>query len=157
VVITPIKTTSATEIAQAVENVWIARYPRPIKCHTDQGSEFVAEFTIMCRKNSIKHTTSTSRNPQGNSLIERIHQSIGQVLRTIVSTENPRTTQEAEQVIENSLATAMHACRCATQSSLGNHSSGAIAFHRDMFLDIPLLADIIYIQKTDKQLLIDAF
>ena len=57
-------------------------------------------------------------------------------------------------MIEETLATAMHACRCACNSSLNFNSPGAIAFSRDMFLDIPLYADILAIQQNC-QLLVD--
>ena len=77
-------TDTAKEGAHAVENTWLSRYPKPLRIVTDQGPEFADEFTAMCERNGIKHSTSTSRNPQGNSLIERIHQTTGQVLRTIV-------------------------------------------------------------------------
>ena len=108
----------------------------------------------MCNKNGIKHSTSTSRNPQGNSLIERIHQTIGQVLRTVTAAKDPKTVSQAELVIEETLATAMHACRSVCSSSLGYNSPGALAFGRDMFLDIPLIADILAI-RNNRQLLVD--
>ena len=61
---------------------------------------------------------------------------------------------EAEAVIHKTLATAMHATRCACSSSLGYNSPGALAFNRDMFLDIPLYADILAI-RNNRQLLVD--
>ena len=146
--------TTAAEGAAAVENTWLARYPRPIKIVTDQGPEFGQEFTEMCRRNGIKHATSTSRNPQGNSLIEAIHKTIAQVLRTVVAAKNPRSVEEGKAVIEETLATAMHACRSACSSSLGYNSPGALAFNRDMFMDIPLIADILAI-RNNRQLLVD--
>jgi transposase InsO family protein len=146
--------TTAAEGAAAVENTWLARYPRPLKIVTDQGPEFSTEFSDMCERNGVKHDTSTSCNPQGNALIERIHQTIGQVLRTVVVAKDPKTIHEATAVINETLATAMHACRCACSSSLDYHSPGALAFGRDMFLDIPLIADIIAIQ-NNRQLLVD--
>ena len=147
-------TTTAQENAAALENTWLARYPRPLRIVTDQGPEFSQEFTDMCGNHGITHSTSTSRNPQGNAIIERTHQTIGQVLRTVVKSRNPRSIHEAEAVIEETLATAMHACRCACNSSLNFNSPGAIAFSRDMFLDIPLYADILAIQQN-RQLLVD--
>ena len=110
---------TAAEGAAAVENNWLARYPKPIKIVTDQGPEFSTEFSSMCNNNGIKHSTSTSRNPQGNSLTKRIHQTIGQVLRTVTAAKNPKTMSQAELVIEEILATAMHACRSICSSSLG--------------------------------------
>ena len=146
--------TTAAEGAAAVENTWLARYPRPVKIVTDQGPEFGQEFGDMCRRHGIQHSTSTSRNPQGNSLIESIHKTIGQVLRTVVAAKNPQSVEQGKQVIEETLATAMHACRCACSSSLGFNSPGSLAFNRDMFMDIPLHADILAI-RNNRQLLID--
>ena len=92
--------TTAAEGSAAVGNNWLARYPKPTKIVTDQGLEFSTEFSSMCNKNGIKHYTSTSRNLQGNSLIKRIHQIIGQVLRTITAAKDPKTVSQAELVIE---------------------------------------------------------
>ena len=147
-------TTTAKEGAAAVENGWLSRYPRPLKIVTDQGPEFANAFSEMCEKNGITHSTSTSRNPQGNSLIERIHQTIGQVLRTIVVARNPKSVHEGQAVIDETLATAMHACRCACSNSLDYNSPGSLAFGRDMFMDIPLIADIMAIQRN-RQSLVD--
>ena len=97
--------TTAAEVTAAVENNWLVRYPKPTKIVTDQGTEFSTEFSSMCNKNGIKHSTSTSRNPQGNSLIERIHQTIGQVLRTGTAAKDPKTVSQSELVIEETLAT----------------------------------------------------
>ena len=146
--------TTAEEAAAAVENNWLARYPRPYKIVTDQGPEFGEAFTAMCKKNGCIHSSSTSRNPQGNSLIESIHKTIGQVLRTVVAAKNPRSKPEADAVIRETLATAMHACRAASSSALGFNSPGSLAFGRDMFLDIPLIADVMAVNRN-RQLLVD--
>ena len=149
-------TTTAKENVAAFENTWLACYPKPIKVVTDQGPEFSTEskFTDMCTAHGINHNTSSSRNPQGNSIIERTHQTIGQVLRTVVTAKDPKSIHEGTAVIKETLATAMHACCCACNSSLGFNSPGALAFSCDMFLDIPLIADILAIQQN-RQLLVD--
>ena len=108
----------------------------------------------MFENNGARHDTSSPRNPQGNSIIERIHQTTGLVLRVVCATRDPKSVHDAEAVIEETLATAMHACRCACSKSLGYNSPGALAFGRDMFLDIPLIADIVAIKKR-RQLLVD--
>ena len=48
----------------------------------------------------------------------------------------------------------MHACRAAGSSALAYNSPGSLAFHRDMFLDIPLIADILTLQEH-RQALVD--
>ena len=146
--------TTALEGAHAFENTWLCRYPRPIKVVTDNGPEFGHEFTEMCKKHGIKHDSSTSRNPQGNSLIETIHKTIGQVIRTVVAAKNPKSKVEAERCIREVLGTAMYACRASCSSSLGYNSPGALSFGRDMLLDIPLIADILAVNEN-RQLLVD--
>ena len=137
-----------------MENNWLARYPKPIKIVTNQGAEFSTDLSSMCNKNGIKNSTSTSRNPQGNSLIDRIHQTIRQVLRIVTAEKDPETMSQTELVIEEKLATAMHACRSVCSSSLGYNSPGALVFGQDMFLDIPLIAEILAI-RNNRQLLVN--
>lgn len=55
--------------------------------------------------------------------------------------------KELEAIIDDALHTAMRAVRCASHSSLDNISPGALAFHRDMNLDIPLMADVLTLQQ----------
>ena len=100
---------TATEGAHAVETGWLSRYPRPQKIVTDGGPEFGQEFTDMCDRLGITVSSSSSRNPQGNSIIEAIHKTIGQVLHIVVRARNPTTVHKAKRVIEETLATAMHA------------------------------------------------
>jgi len=73
-------TKTAAEVAAKTENGWISRYPMPTRCVSDNGPEFQLEFQQMLARNRISHSTSSAHNPQGNSLIERIHQAIGLVL-----------------------------------------------------------------------------
>ena len=146
------KSTTAEEGAHAVETTWLSRYPRPVRIISDQGPEFGSEFSKMCEKNGVVHRPTTSHNPQGNSLIERIHQTIGQVLRVVVKSKNPHLVEEGQRAIDETLATAMHACRCAMSSTLCNSTPGSVAFGRDMLLDIPMVADIIAIRRNRQQL-----
>ena len=152
--IVPQVTKTMDEAAALVENNWIARYPRPTRIISDNGPEFQSDFTDMCTRHGIVHSTISARNPQGNSIVERIHQTIGQVMRTVVESKNPRSVHEANAAIQEILATAMHACRCACNHSLNYNSPGALAFKRDMFLDIPLFADMIAI-RNHRQALVD--
>jgi transposase InsO family protein len=47
----------------------------------DNGSEFKSVFKDMCDNLGIKCSPTTSYNPQGNSVIERIHLVVGNMLR----------------------------------------------------------------------------
>ena len=57
----------------------------------------------------------------------------------------------ARDIIDNALATAMHAMRTNVTSALGS-SPGALVFGRDMFLNVPLVADWVTIAKHREQL-----
>ena len=67
-----------------------------------------------------------SHIPQGNSLIESIHKSRGQVIQTLIHIHQPQTKTEAMTIAEQALATTMHASHI--NHSLNNLSPGAIAF-----------------------------
>jgi transposase InsO family protein len=68
-------------VMDAFQNNWLCRYPRPIQVTFDNGSEFKSAFKEMCDNLGIKCRPTTSHNPQGNSVIERIHQVMGNILR----------------------------------------------------------------------------
>ena len=69
-----------------------------------------------------------------------MHQTINNVLRTLVHTNPPRNTTQARDIIDDALATAMHAMQTTVATTLGS-ALGALAFARDMFLNVPLIAD----------------
>ena len=97
----------------------------------------------ICLKNMAWNTPQSSRQFYNR----RIHQSVGNVLRIVVQVEDPKTIHEATQVIHKTLALTMKACRCATNGTLGHYTSGALAFKRDMLMNIPLVSDIIALQE----------
>ena len=60
--------------------------------------------------------------------------------------------QQAEQIMDNALATVMHATRCAVNNTMKT-SPGALTFRRDMFIDVPIMADLIAIRNNRQQLI----
>jgi len=52
----------------------------------------------------------------------------------------------AQRVIDDALASAMYATRVAVSRTMRT-SPGAIAFHRDMLLDVPLVVDYLFLQQ----------
>ena len=83
-----IKSKRADIIANVVEKTWLTRYPWPTQVVYDRGNEFMAEFSAMIKDYGITKRPITKRNPQANSIIERIHQTIGNILRTFRVQEN---------------------------------------------------------------------
>ena len=70
-------------VANQVELLWLTHYPLPNKVIVDRGNEFLSEFREMIINDySIMVTSVTSRNPQANAILERVHKIIGNILRT---------------------------------------------------------------------------
>ena len=70
------------EIADITKKTWFTRYPLPQQTVFDRGTKFMAKFTNMCQNEyGIKRKPITTRNPHSNVIIERIHQTIGNIIR----------------------------------------------------------------------------
>jgi hypothetical protein len=128
-------------ITMKFENNWLTRYPRPLRCIHDNGPEFGATFLHMLQLNGIENAPMTIRNPQANAICERMHQTVGNILRTLLHAHPPNNIVQAQDIMDTALATAPHATRAAIHCTL-HISPGALVFHQDMFLDIPLLANL---------------
>ena len=81
--VTSIKTKSADVIANKLEQTWLSKYHWPTKIILDRGTEFTKEVIEMIEKGyRITRSPITTRNPQANSILERAHQTISNILRT---------------------------------------------------------------------------
>ena len=68
---------TASEIADITNETWFIHYLLPQRIVFDRSTEFMAEFTKKCHNNyGLKRKPITTRNPQSNVIIERIHQTI---------------------------------------------------------------------------------
>jgi hypothetical protein len=61
-----------------------------------------------------------------------MHQTVNNVLRTLVHTNPPQNMTQARNTIDNALATAMYAIQTTVATTLGS-IPGALAFNQDMF------------------------
>eukprot|EP00957_Ditylum_brightwellii_P151812 11560274-Ditylum_brightwellii.AAC.1 len=63
--------------------MWLTRYPWPQKAILDRGTEFMKDFiTLIQDEYGIKRKPITTRNHQVNSIVERAHITIGNLLHT---------------------------------------------------------------------------
>jgi hypothetical protein len=76
---------------------------------------------------SIKDVCSTSKNPQSNAICEWMHQTVGNVIQTLVHTNTPQNMTQARDIIDDTLATAMHAMRTTVATTLDS-APGYLAF-----------------------------
>eukprot|EP00957_Ditylum_brightwellii_P113216 8633526-Ditylum_brightwellii.AAC.1 len=68
-----------------------------------------------------------------------MHQTVGNVLRTYLYSNPPKNITQVRGIIDQALATAMHDMQTTVETMLGS-TPGALAFSRDIFLNIPLIA-----------------
>ena len=78
-------------IAKLVETTWMSRYPRPIEIAYDKAKEFIGnEFRkyLIEIEYGIASKPSTSGDPMYNAVLERVHQVLGNLVRTFnISTQ----------------------------------------------------------------------
>ena len=72
----------AMTAAQAVEMHWPSCHPRPNIITYDKGSEFNGhKFQTLAKKDwGVKCQMSTMANPQSNSVLERTHQVLSNII-----------------------------------------------------------------------------
>eukprot|EP00978_Attheya_sp_CCMP212_P045378 scaffold343876_cov75-Attheya_sp.AAC.1 len=71
-------------VADLLERSWLCRYPWPEEIIYDNGGEFIgAEFQQLVEDEyHIKCKPITVANPQANAVLERVHQVVGNMIRT---------------------------------------------------------------------------
>jgi len=107
------------------------------------------EMTAYLVPNVVKQVY---KNPQSNSVCERMHQAIGNTLRVLSTMEPPQGAIHAEQIVDTAIADTVYATRCVYHSTLKT-TPGGLAFGRDMVLNIPLVTDLQQLQKRRQELI----
>jgi hypothetical protein len=132
---------TAKHIRDKITQSWLCRYPRPVQCLHDKGGKFIGwNFQWLLEIFSIKDVCSTSKNLQSNAICERMHQAVNNVLRTLVNTIPPHNMTQARDIIDDALATTMHAMQTTVATTLGS-TLGGLACAQDMFLNVLLIVD----------------
>jgi len=145
---------TSEHVAMKFQNEWLTRYPRPLKVIHDPGTEFTgAYFQQMLQLNVIEATCTTVANPQANAISERLHSTIGDQLRTMLHENPPVNVANGLELVDTVIASARYAMRSAVHRTL-KVSPGALVFHRDMLLPIPLISDFNVI-RARRQAVID--
>ena len=80
-----------------------------------------------------------------------MHQTVGNVLRTLLYSNPPTTVEGAQELVDEALAASMHAMRTNLATAVGS-SLGSLVYNREMFLDVPLQADWRLIQQRREHL-----
>ncbi len=104
----------------------------------DRGSEFIGhDFKDMLRSYGITKKPITVRNPQANSVVERVHQVLGNMMRTFELQEN---YLDEDDPFKGLLSAAAFAIRATYHTTL-QKSPGQLVFGRDMVFNVQHVAD----------------
>jgi hypothetical protein len=113
---------------------WLTHCLWPQRCVHDSGTEFTGpEFQMLLQNCHIRDVCTNAKNPQSNAVCERMHQTVGNVLRTLLHGNPPQNIANAAQYVDEALSIAMHTMQAGVHSTLGS-SPGNLVFNRDMFL-----------------------
>jgi hypothetical protein len=121
----------------AFHNNCLCRYPIPIQVTFDNASKFKSVCNEMCDNLGIKCRPTTSYNPQGVSIIERIHQAMGNMLRAI---ELEERVLDPEDPWNKLLQDSAFGIRSTFHTTL-QATPGQLVFGRDMIHDVRFQAD----------------
>ncbi len=101
----------AKTAARFLEDDLICRYGVPIFVLTDNGSEWAAEFEVMCRDYGIQHQRTAPQWPQCNGMAERMIKTIKHGITVLAAT--PGSTD----CWDDHLAKILFGYRCGVQTS----------------------------------------
>ncbi len=152
--IVEIPTKRADDIANLLEMNWLTRYPWPTEIVMDRGSEFAAEVQATLKDEyGIHRKLITTRNPQANSIVERVHQVVHNLIRSfdVKNKDNLATLhaygwQGVLAAVRSAVNSTVHTTTQATSTQL--------VFARDKLLNVGFQADWDYIKERKQKLLI---
>ena len=129
-------TKDSEAIAKLFDNEWLCRYPRPRKAVHDNGNEFTGfEFQEMCSSYGVKAQPTTVKNPRSNSVAERSHLTMGDMLRTM-EFNGPTWKLEVNDALQ-SVAWAIR----STINTMSGYTPGQLIFSKDMIMRVKIVAD----------------
>ena len=131
-----IKNKTSKHVSELFDNEWLCRYPRPARVIHDNGNEFIGnEFKEMLSSYGVKSCDTSVKNPRGNAIVERMHLTMGDMLRGM---EFDGSDWKVE--LNRSLQSVAWAIRSTVSTAL-NHTPGQLVFGRDMIMQTRVVAD----------------
>jgi transposase InsO family protein len=140
----------ADEIVNRLEFTWLTRYPWPTEVIMDRGREFAAEVRDTLKDEyGIVRKLITARNPQSNSIIERVHQVLHNMIRVL-------DLQDARDLPEYGWTGILAAVRQAIRSTVHTTTRATptqLVFGRDALLNVSFEANWQYIRDRKQRLI----
>ncbi len=78
----------------------------------------------------IGDVCTIAKNPQSNAVCERMHLTVGNVLRTLLHGNPPTHIANAKQYVDEALSISMHAMQAGVHSSLGSSQRNLVFYQR---------------------------
>ena len=111
-----IQNKTSRHVADQFRNYWLSKYPKPNKCIQDNVGEFIgAPFLELLQAAGIQSRPTTVKNPQANAICKRLYLTMGNIL---TRTNPPNDEKQAEQIIDNALATCIHVTQSAINQTM---------------------------------------
>jgi hypothetical protein len=131
-------------IDNIIEQEQFSQYPWPTQVCFDRGKE-----SIGCDLDGITRKPIPTRNPQANAIIERVHQVIGNIIRSFELQDN--YLDEDDSWKGNFSATAFAAC--STYHTTLQKSPCQLVFCRDMICNIEHIVNWEYIHASKQKVI----
>ena len=149
--VTQVDNKSSAEVANELEICWFNRYPLPTEIVLDRGKEFMGEVQrMMLRDYNITRKPITTRNPQANSIVERVHKTVHNYLSTLqMHTKEP---DEHYEKVAGYLSAVSKAVNSTVHTTM-NATPTQLVFRRDAFLPVAFTADWTYIAERKQRLI----
>ena len=142
---------SADEVVNRLEITWLSRYPWPTEIVMDRGKEFAAEVRDTLKNEyGIARKVITARNPQANSIIERVHQTLHNMIRVL-------EIKDARDLPDYGWEGILAAVRQAMRSTIHTTTRATptqLVFGRDAILNVSFEANWQYIKDRKQKLIL---
>jgi hypothetical protein len=132
-----VKDKSAKESMNTFDDLWLSRYPRPEYIGFDNEGEYKNIFEELVYNYGIRKKNSTTFNPQYNGIIERVHLTLNDALRTAEVDGRELDDKDPWGTI---LSSAVYKIR-STFHTILKETPRQLVFGRDTVLPIIFLAD----------------
>ena len=139
-------------IANILEMAWLTRYPWPTEVVMDRGSEFKGEVQDLLKNEyGFARKMITTRNPQANAMVERAHQTMHNMVRSIGIKKKEDLDEDFGW--RGILAAVRHAMHATVHTTM-RATPSQLVFARDALLNVSFEADWQYIKERKQKLII---
>ena len=106
--------------------------------------------------NGVQSVLTTVKNPQANAIVERMHQTTGTILRSMVTetqmSNHNLLLSDADDFIDTAVASAQHAINASIHMTT-RETPGALTYNRDMILPVQTITDWECIRHRKKEMI----